>query len=1182
MASMSPRQKACSPFLMALILGAVLLLSPVSAAGENESPVFDETVPPIEQIEDDSSVDDVATEPSPDIPIQVDDVSDEAEDSVAAEDQDSLIEPLTREGGSEDVEEAESELRTGALVAGWVVDSGSVYYLDPETGEMASGGLAEIRGLCAPLAAADGVPFSDVGDSTPHAEDIAWMLSSGISTGWSSSDGTRSYRPSSTVARADMAAFLYRLAGSPDFYPSEDDLAYFSDVTTSTPHASEIWWLASMGISTGWESADGTRSFRPSAAVARADMAAFLYRLAGSPSLSYGESAGFADVSDGTAHAAEIRWLAASGISTGWESADGTRSFRPSADVARADMAAFLHRMVSEGAYEPSAVHTYLFASDGRVVSGWADVDGSQHFFNRLTGAMVRGGIFAADGSTYCFADDGSLRYGWVDSSGSTYYFDPSTGEMMTGWFELDGDRFYSDSNGRLYSGGFFVVDGLTRYFKSNGALAIGWVVDDGSVYYLDPETSALATSGLREIPGFGAPLAVAGGASFADVDSSISHAEDIEWMLWSCISEGWVSSDGTRTFRPSATVTRADMAAFLYRLAGSPDYFPSAGDTSFFEDVSTVTPHATEIWWLAKSGISEGWLSSDGTRTFRPSATVTRGDMAAFLYRLAGKPDYSSGGSAGFADVSDGTAHAAEIRWLAASGISTGWESADGTRSFRPSAAVARADMAAFLHRMVSKGVFEPSTVHDYLISNDGRIVSGWANVGGARRFFSRTTGAMVRCGIFNADGSTYCFADDGSLRYGWVEFGGSTYYFDPSTGKMYRKGTYVIEGKTCYFDADGHMSTAPRPWSLTDAGWVNGNGQVIPGAIGKGVDVSEWNGTIDWEKVKADGITFAILRVGYGLHTTAGFGLDAEFQRNASECERLGIPYGVYVYSYATNASQAAKEADGVINALKGHTLSYPVYMDVEDTTTQGNLKPSDFATIATTFCTRIEAAGYQPGVYSMLSWWEVNFTSPVFNRWSKWIAQIYSECEYSGSYRLWQCSWEGRVAGITGDVDLDIEFYEQIGGSSTPSTGRVLDDGVYEIAPASSPTLVLAVEGASTADRANISLATDANTSSQRFRLTWDVSQDAYMIENVNSGCVLDLAGSEAVIGANIQQYHAVGWLDQRWVITSASGGYRIASAVNPSYYLCLGSSTPRVGTNVQLGNSSSATTFQIRAV
>ncbi len=215
-------------------------------------------------------------------------------------------------------------------------------------------------------------------------------------------------------------------------------------------------------------------------------------------------------------------------------------------------------------------------------------------------------------------------------------------------------------------------------------------------------------------------------------------------------------------------------------------------------------------------------------------------------------------------------------------------------------------------------------------------------------------------------------------------------------------------------------------------------------------------------------------------------------------------------------------------------------------------------------------------------MLSWWEVSFTSPVFNQWSKWIAQIYSECQYSGSYRLWQCSWTGSVAGISGDVDLDFEFYEQIGGSSTPTTGRVLDDGIYEIAVASSPTLVLAVEGASTADRANISLATDANTSSQRFRFTWDASQNAYKIENVNSGCVIDLAGSEAVVGANIQQYHAVGWLDQRWVITSTSGGYRIASAVDPNYYLCLGSTTPRSGTNVQLGNSSSATTFQIRAV
>lgn len=126
--------------------------------------------------------------------------------------------------------------------------------------------------------------FSDVTAQTAHQEDISWLASSGISKGWDMPDGTVQYRPYANVARADMAAFLFRLAkgwGLVEEGWRPAGSASFSDVTTATAHFDEVMWLAESGISKGWDAAGGKKEFRPLANVARADMAAFLHRLDG-------------------------------------------------------------------------------------------------------------------------------------------------------------------------------------------------------------------------------------------------------------------------------------------------------------------------------------------------------------------------------------------------------------------------------------------------------------------------------------------------------------------------------------------------------------------------------------------------------------------------------------------------------------------------------------------------------------------------------------------------------------------------------------------------------------------------------------------------------------------------------------------------------------------------------------
>ena len=192
--------------------------------------------------------------------------------------------------------------------------------------------------------------------------------------------------------------------------------------------------------------------------------------------------------------------------------------------------------------------------------------------------------------------------------------------------------------------------------------------------------------------------------------------------------------------------------------------------------------------------------------------------------------------------------------------------------------------------------------------------------------------------------------------------------------------------------------------------------------GAVARGIDVSNFQGTIDWNQVKAAGIEFAILKVGpvYGKP-------DSTFERNATECERLGIPYGVYYYSYARSVADANKEADRTLAWLGGHHPSLPVYYDLEDSyiLEDSNFSKDKLAQIAQTFCNRMEAVGFKSGIYANLNWFNNYLNSPSLNGYDHWVAQYNWRCDYAGSYSFWQYSSSGNVPGVTGSCDMNYCF-------------------------------------------------------------------------------------------------------------------------------------------------------------
>lgn len=216
------------------------------------------------------------------------------------------------------------------------------------------------------------------------------------------------------------------------------------------------------------------------------------------------------------------------------------------------------------------------------------------------------------------------------------------------------------------------------------------------------------------------------------------------------------------------------------------------------------------------------------------------------------------------------------------------------------------------------------------------------------------------------------------------------------------------------------------------------------------QGIDVSYRQGDIDWAKVKNSGqVDFAIIRCGFGMNETKQD--DSKWKYNSSECERLGIPYGVYLYSYADTTEKAKSEAEHVIRMLEGKNLSYPIYYDMEDKSVMNNSKitAAKASQIAQTFLNTMKAAGYNNlGVYSSKYYFETKLTASVFNQYPKWVAQYSNSCTYKKNYQIWQCSNSTVINGISGKVDYNYKIGLVISQNNINTTvGRTTGLSAYD---------------------------------------------------------------------------------------------------------------------------------------
>ena len=329
--------------------------------------------------------------------------------------------------------------------------------------------------------------------------------------------------------------------------------------------------------------------------------------------------------------------------------------------------------------------------------------------------------------------------------------------------------------------------------------------------------------------------------------------------------------------------------------------------------------------------------------------------------------------------------------------------------------------------------------------------------------------------------------------------------------------------------------------------------------------IDVSGWQGDIDWAKAKADGVEGVIIRLGYGEGNNA----DKKAQRNISECKRLGIPFGIYWYSYADTPSIAKEEGADVVAKLKQFgvnpsDLAYPVYYDLEKWTWEGHQPPTDpnvYNNIVNNWYSALQSAGYKNlGVYSYTSYLQGPLKHVDIYAKTTWVAQYGARMGFDSfptNSRGWQYTSTGKVDGISGNVDMNAFGNKAyVNGESSNALQAAIDvrkmtavtipNGNYYINVRSKVASSVDIPGGSAADSTAIQLYSGNSSKAQQFTFTRQ-SDGSYEIVNVNSGKALDVRNGVAENNAIVQQYSRNNSQAQRWFIRDSGAGYYLQSAL-----------------------------------
>ena len=235
---------------------------------------------------------------------------------------------------------------------------------------------------------------------------------------------------------------------------------------------------------------------------------------------------------------------------------------------------------------------------------------------------------------------------------------------------------------------------------------------------------------------------------------------------------------------------------------------------------------------------------------------------------------------------------------------------------------------------------------------------------------------------------------------------------------------------------NAKGADQTNPNAWKKVNGVYQMPDGSAIQNVLARGIDVSRWQGEINWSQVAADDVSFVM------LGTRSKGAVDPYFHRNIQQASAAGVKVGVYIYSLATTVEMAEAEADFVLDLIHDYPVSYPVAFDMEDST-QGNLSKEELAAIANAFCKKISDSGYYPIIYANENWLKNKLDMSLMD-YPVWVARYSARPSYQNPV-MWQATSTGSVKGINGNVDIDFQFKE-FSGQIPANTWRTINGKRY----------------------------------------------------------------------------------------------------------------------------------------
>lgn len=242
---------------------------------------------------------------------------------------------------------------------------------------------------------------------------------------------------------------------------------------------------------------------------------------------------------------------------------------------------------------------------------------------------------------------------------------------------------------------------------------------------------------------------------------------------------------------------------------------------------------------------------------------------------------------------------------------------------------------------------------------------------------------------------------------------------------GAIKYTGWQTLDGKLYFFTADGNKVTGEQVIQGAKYNFAS-DGSLVVGSGTMGIDVSKWNGSIDWNAVKNSGVSYVIIRVGYRGSSQGALIEDPTFKTNIKGATAAGLKVGVYFFTQAVDEVEAVQEASMVLDRISGYKISYPVFLDVESSGGRGDKIDSATRTaVCKAFCSTIQNAGYTSGIYANKTWLTSKMDASALSSYKIWLAQYAANPTYTGRYDLWQYKSTGKVSGISGNVDLNLSY-------------------------------------------------------------------------------------------------------------------------------------------------------------